>query len=647
MLYSLKKILIKSKSSSYENIWRRLSNQKNYSAISFDIFDTLIKRNVSSPKIVFDILEKRYQKKFKKNISIKRIRSIAEKKARRFSSKNEINIVDIYAEMVDLNKSERKWLLSQELMIETAVCQCNLRIKSIYDWAVKQEDLKVVLTSDMYLPREVIINILENAGYSGWDKLFLSCDENATKSSGLLFKKVLDQLNVKPRSLLHIGDALRGDYLVPKRLGIEAILLDSSNKNTEFLNKKVFKREFKNNEFTYNIINTFTKNNSIGLDYYQKLGFEAIGPILYGYCKWLDNELSKRKITQVYFLAREGVILNRAFNLYNSSKILNNKLIRVSRHATAIPQLYKSKDLEELLSYLNVSRKGYSINKLLNSCNIATSSAISDIESHGFNLNSGVLTLSEKKSRLLFELIFPYIKNESLKQNAYIKKYLTDFKGKVAVGDVGWKGTIQHSLENIFENVRIEGFYLGMKGGKNVKAEAYLFDDRTNLDLESQIMSSVAMFETFFLSTDGTTLGYKAVNENRIIPELGIPEQNNDSIENILKLQNAAFDFVREFKKIDEKLKLQNDPIKFAAAYSEFIDPPTLKEVQKFKNFKSSDNGIHSFVAVHNIFFYFTHMNKFISEFLNSGNKALFLKSVFKIPLPYVSIVQFLRKFDK
>ena len=217
----------------------------------------------------------------------------------------------------------------------------------------------------------------------------------------------------------------------------------------------------------------------------------------------------------------------------------------MSRPATAIPQLYKSKDLEELLSYLNVSRKGYSINKLLNSCNIATSSAISDIESHGFNLNSGVLTLSEKKSRLLFELIFPYIKNESLKQNAYIKKYLTDFKGKVAVGDVGWKGTIQHSLENIFENVRIEGFYLGMKGGKNVKAEAYLFDDRTNLDLESQIMSSVAMFETFFLSTDGTTLGYKAVNENRIIPELGIPEQNNDSIENILKLQNAAFDFVR------------------------------------------------------------------------------------------------------
>ena len=50
--------------------------------MSFDIFDTLIKRNVRTPQDVFELLEKSFNNEFDKRVSIKELRIIAEKKSK-------------------------------------------------------------------------------------------------------------------------------------------------------------------------------------------------------------------------------------------------------------------------------------------------------------------------------------------------------------------------------------------------------------------------------------------------------------------------------------------------------------------------------------------------------------------------------------
>lgn len=57
-----------------------LMEQADCKAVSFDIFDTLIKRNVPAPRDVFLLLE-HYRKKFERNLDIGGLRTQAEARA--------------------------------------------------------------------------------------------------------------------------------------------------------------------------------------------------------------------------------------------------------------------------------------------------------------------------------------------------------------------------------------------------------------------------------------------------------------------------------------------------------------------------------------------------------------------------------------
>ena len=68
-----------------------------YRIVTFDIFDTLVKRNVYSPVDVFQLIEKQYNREH--TIKIKGFaseRSAAEQKARRDSKYEEITLDEIY-----------------------------------------------------------------------------------------------------------------------------------------------------------------------------------------------------------------------------------------------------------------------------------------------------------------------------------------------------------------------------------------------------------------------------------------------------------------------------------------------------------------------------------------------------------------------
>lgn len=132
-----------------------------YNIISFDIFDTLIKRYVNKPEDIFYFVENIYDKKnkIKSNFKIKRIN--AEKRARKKYPYTEVNLDEIYGELIrDFSLNECHFLKNLEIEAEVDFCFRNKEIYDIYKYAVKKKK-KIYIISDMYLPREIIEKILK------------------------------------------------------------------------------------------------------------------------------------------------------------------------------------------------------------------------------------------------------------------------------------------------------------------------------------------------------------------------------------------------------------------------------------------------------------------------------------------------------
>lgn len=639
----IKKILVREKCTPIENIISVLAASP-AKVVSFDIFDTLIKRNVREATDVFSLLENAYINQFGHSEPIKKWRIAVEKEANKRSSYNDVNLDEIYQAMEALPEEERGWLKEKEVELELQVTQRNNRLFDIYQWCLAHGK-KIILVSDMYLPLDVIEKIVKDAGYREYFKIYLSNCYRERKATGNLFKIALKEEGVLPKEMVHIGDALRGDYMSPLKLGIQAILIRKRDSETKYFNSK-------RHELDYNVLNSFIRNNEpMEYDFYQKIGYEVVGPILYGYSKWLNETTKKSGIRKLFFLAREGFLLERAFRLFSANE-QDHCVIRVSRKATALPLLQRAKNLDDVLNRITVTRTRFTVEDLLSACEVDEKTARNILQEAAISPDTTIHSLNGKQKDALFLQAFPSIADFSRIQEKYIRGYLDEagFAGKVAVCDVGWHGTIQNALQEIFSDVDITGFYIGKKERKTKKhsnSVAFLFDDHKNHQIQAEVMSAPDIFELFFLSVDGSAKKYAMDSDGKYFCVQAKPEQTRESTKNVINLQDAACHFIEDFKKFDDKLGIALTPEACEAPYSKFINPPSMETVHHLNQFSFLNVGSHRMGAEHNLFYYSIHPKKFIIEFLNKGSKAIFLKSVFRLPLPYANMIDFLRKFDR
>ena len=123
--------------------------------------------------------------------------------------------------MFDSGNADIDELKRLEIETEMAVCYQNKNMKEVFDYC-KNNKKKVVLVSDMYLEADIIEKILTNAGYSGYDEVYLSSQLQEKKSTGRLFDIVIQKEKVSPHKILHIGDNIQSDYIIPKKKGVIA-----------------------------------------------------------------------------------------------------------------------------------------------------------------------------------------------------------------------------------------------------------------------------------------------------------------------------------------------------------------------------------------------------------------------------------------
>ena len=184
------------------------------SIISFDIFDTLIIRpEVNEPSDVFDLVHPDDPSFKEKRLEAARISRLeAESKGL-----EERKLCEIYKHLPGYDEND-------EINAELKVCKANKPALTFFN-KVKESGKRIIIISDMYLDSSTIEEILQNCGYDLTDvPIYVSSEYGKTKRSGNLFRTVLEHEEVEAGKVLHIGDNLISDYLMPKKCGMKSFL---------------------------------------------------------------------------------------------------------------------------------------------------------------------------------------------------------------------------------------------------------------------------------------------------------------------------------------------------------------------------------------------------------------------------------------
>lgn len=209
---------------------------KRYKIISFDIFDTLMERNVNSPTDIFKIAGGQVLGT-DKGEKFRILRINAENTARKKSKNGEIELADIYRHLEFYTKEEKNLLMEQEIHEEILSCYRKNSLADFFQETI-QHGKEVYLISDMYLPEPIIKKMLLKCGISGYKALYISNKFNCNKISGELFKIVKEEHKLDKANWIHIGDSIKADYLGAHKAGVHAMLIGRKNRFRRLLNRQ-------------------------------------------------------------------------------------------------------------------------------------------------------------------------------------------------------------------------------------------------------------------------------------------------------------------------------------------------------------------------------------------------------------------------
>ena len=613
-----------------------------YEYISFDIFDTIIKRNVLDEKDIFQIVELKYNQKYTDKISnFKYERINAEKIARNKTEEEEITMDEIYKEL-NFEDETKNILMNIEIETELNLCTSNPYMKKIYN-ECRKNNKKIIFTSDMYLPEKIIRRILEKNDYE-FDFLFLSSTYLKRKKNYSLFLEILNNLNISKKQIVHIGDNIKSDYVVPNMNGIKAILIKKECYN--------YSIKVKDKSLTYSIISA-TANNSINKNdnVYKLLGNAILGPLLLGYVKYINKYITENNLNKMFFLARDGKIIMEAYKLMFPNSLQEIYYLNVSRKSIIYASLYKISEYKEFNKIIKpLMRRNASVEDVLINFDLDVKKYEKNLYEKNILLNYKYFYLSNEKLKDCFNLIKNEIYIKSKNQNKLLIKYLKEqfFEGKVCIIDIGWRGTIQKLLNDIckdYIDVNIVGLYYGIRNNNVGFAKGYIYEGEKSLEF-NEINYSIGLFETLFLTCEGSTIGYELCN-NKVLPKLKSVEHNKEEIINLSTLHLSALDYIRKLVSLNVDSILSDDYKDYFKNYEMIAVNPNLDYLKKLENITFLDDKIIKLIECKNFGYYLFHPVKFKEDLENTHYKIGFLKKIFKIRLNYCKILEIIKKIDR
>lgn len=615
-----------------------------YDVISFDVFDTLIKRDILNPTDLFKIIETRFNK-----ISSTKLedffskRQSAEQKARNLASSTEVTLDDIY-QCLEIKDEIKEQVKAIELETEMEYCRANTPVIEFLN-VCRENNKKVIAVSDMYLTQKQISDILAKNQIKV-DKIFVSSEYKKNKISSTLFDCVLKEMQINRHQIIHVGDSIKADFLGPLKRGIKAIHIPKKINYLHFNDIKKIDNKDNNQNIIFATINNHM---SITNDYYYQIGYEIMGPACLNFLLWINHVATEKNIDNLLFCARDMKLLHEMYNILYADQAISNSYFYVSRKSTYLPYLYINKSFDSFQSLIPSGKRKIKIADLLSLFNIVFED---EKKMREYNLLPDKhYYYEELKNSTDFRLFY---ENEIIKvidtvgkeQYDHFMNYLKRLKvtKNTSIVDLGWRGTTQKIMLGIL-NDNINGLYFGLHemDSKLLKDNcwAYLFDDAQSLE-SRKVYSSMSIIELLFSALHGTTLSYSEDCEKPYV--LGKSSNaNNDTIES---LQAGALQFCNDIQMHFKDLTYEKD-ISFAMNMIDLGTNPTLQDAKKFGDLITENIVERKLASPKKFFYYLFHLKECKDDFLDCEWKIGFLKRLFKIRLNYFKLYELMKKKGK
>lgn len=431
-----------------------------YKYISFDIFDTVLFRNIAPdwvPMSQTGLYAALLLKNFNRLASPELINSLRNKYIEQNNAANLVNgldaeyllddIIKKIVEYFNIPESYRTALTNQIVENETErELACMYVNPAFYELlhTLKKEGKKIVLISDMYLSEASIVYILQKLNiYKYVNNIFISSRYKYTKRSGMLYQIVLKELKINNKQIIHIGDNLHSDVKMAREQGIYSLWYHDTI-----------------NEQRKKTLSQYSQN-EINLTDYIKSLLPEYDETFYGYIRkyfgvdncnfvfklMIDSQLLG--IECLYFLERDGNIYKEIFETLQTKIILFKniqfpelKLLKLSRKDTAC--LLDLNNLPLLIEHVNKVNppKHFSIKHFIGCFGILPTDIPENIYNEILEHNSSEAYLK----KIYSSSIKPILNMRQKKVVDFLKNKGFYQYSKIGLVDIGWGGTSQKDI---------------------------------------------------------------------------------------------------------------------------------------------------------------------------------------------------------
>lgn len=567
------------------NIDYLISETKKFEYISFDVFDTLLFRNVGDYKDIFYFIEEKYNQQFSDKISnFRTARIIAEQQARNESQKEDITFDDIYNK---LNYSDhiKNTLKKIELQSEFESVFPNI-VMVDFLLNCKRNGKKIIITTDMYLPNDVIYKMLKKCGIRKEyiNNIFISGEIGLSKYSGRLFHYILNTLKINSNSICHIGDNKISDIKRPKDYGIKSFF--------RIYNLPIEMYGWRTSNWKLNYIVKLAQSNYSNRNPIPpyRIACSAMGPFIISFCNWL-KEISEKEGT-IGFVAREGYLLKKCFDLLYPEQ--NNLYVRYNKNVLRLPMLYLNPTIEcflKTIPYRNYYTKN-EIYTLLHIDNISKIEQINKLTSFDQVQRSDMY---DEKFNNWFLKVLNIIHEEIEEQYKILTEeliLLSKITNKVLLVNNSLNGNAQSMLNIICKKSTINLTFCGVqfiatkKCKETQRENLHVFFDDSGVDAAyKRIFANYSLLiEHLMFEECGSAKIIKKNNSKPIyiLDNLGI-EIKNHSI--ITPIQDSTILYVRKWKENGFNI----NPNLGIALLIKFLSNPFKSDVEYLRNLYDKD----------------------------------------------------------
>lgn len=543
--------------------------------VTFDIFDTLLTRPLLDADYVKRLLDGEYARKGFRGFHNARA---SHEGAARNAKGSDVDIHEIYQSIFGALGREDIIRKEREIDLEINIVRPRTDIIELFNLS-RRLGKRVVLASDMFLPRNVIETMLDRCGIGGWDHFYLSCEVGVRKDSGRLYEHILVKENISSDEMLMIGDNERSDFQIPSDMGIRTIhvmkpvnLLRSiprfadivpdaysANMGEQFVFGAIASENFSAISFP-----EFSADDMFGSA--QQIGYGLLGPIILAFCQWLERRVAEDKLDCLHFLAREGKFLKRAFDFWQRARQhpVRTEYLLISRRAATVPcitSLVDALDIAQSNNFYGANMDAFLIERFGVTLGEAT---WTDVEkrkiwqrSRPLEIRDGDITHIEPFLSAIFPEILAQAEAEHQSALSYFASIGLGDEGG-AIVDVGYGGTIQRHLAKLL-NRNISGLYMitdenghdwGRRSGMSIRG--CFAEGESRSPSASPMFLNSFLIEKMLSANDQQVMRYTPTGS---VEFRNLPDYVDDGCGVRLEMQDAAMKFIKDAVRVRDELE--------------------------------------------------------------------------------------------